>query len=145
MLFAFKMRGDEIGIILSQRSFKVQTNKVFNSRSKSFSSADRSIRVLRQIQLELYLGKFMKNFFGGEEKGGYIDPDFYLEKCSSIGEIKEMFEKGSVKIQPTGLIWDLSRGNYHPIYCCFIDSPEWWEKNKSKIRTNWEMELKPGH
>lgn len=142
VLFAVRLSEQEVGIVLQRRSFTVSDELgVFTVVPKAAHQpmidpefeVDPAKIVLRECYEEL---------FGGEETGGYVDPEFFLRRCDAI---RELSDPEVATLQPTGLVWDLSRGNYHLLYCYLVRKPEWWERHKSSIRLNWEVdpEIRP--
>jgi len=137
VLFAVTLPKGDVGVLLQRRSRTVSDEQgVFSVVPKAFHQpmvdADSEVSLRNTVLRESY-----EELFGGEETGGYVDPVHYLQKCDAV---RELADPEVATIQPTGLVWDLSRGNYHPLYCCFVQDPHWWERYKSSVRLNWEVD-----
>jgi hypothetical protein len=142
VLFVARLSDQDFGIVVQRRSYQVSDELgALSVVPKAFHQPmiDPSAEAVleKTVYRECY-----EELFGGEEQHGYVDPEFYLAKCEAVRELRD--PKIS-SLQPLGLVWDLSRGNYHPLYCLFVRSKDWWDRHHSAIRLNWEVdpELRP--
>lgn len=72
-----------------------------------------------------------------KSKSKPIDPKHYLAESEAM---RELVASGTAQLIPLGLLWDLTRGNYHPCYCLYVEDHTWWTKYRSQVRLTWEVD-----
>lgn len=142
VLFAVRLSDEDFGILVQRRSYQVSDELgaltvVPKAVHQPMIDPAAEAPLEKTVYRECY-----EEFFGGEEQRGYVDPEFYLAKCEAV---KELLEPEVAVLKPIGLVWDLSRGNYHGLYCLFVRSTDWWRRHHSAIHLNWEVdpEIRP--
>ena len=143
VLFAARIN-DDVALVLQRRSFKVSDEPgAYTVIPKAFHQPIVDVDYEIAIQKTIYREVF-EELFGGEDEPAqkkHLDPEFYLYKSKAVAEIVgNNKDESKACLQTLGLVWDLVRGNYHPLYCLYIDDPTWWQTNFRDMRVNWEVE-----
>jgi hypothetical protein len=140
VLLAARTPDEDLALVVQRRSVTVSDEpgaltpvpRAFHGPETDPSvEYDMSIVVYREIWEEL---------FGGEDRPtNAISPLHFLDKCPAVNELFEGRGSNHV-LAPTGLMWDLYRGNFIVCYCLHVTDPAWWARYSRQMELNWEFD-----